>query len=84
MILQALKAHPSPVIPFSVSFLTVPPEQFRLGFPEPQSFKMLEVAHPRVESTQVSADQGALSSRLTDDSHHTNVIPPEDQGCQAN
>lgn len=30
------------------------------------------------------ADQGALSSRLTDDSHHANVISPEDQGCQAN
>lgn len=30
----------------------------------------------------MSTDQGALSSRLTDDSHHANVISHDDQGCQ--
>lgn len=62
----------------------MPSEKFRLDFPKSESFKMLSVAHSRVGSTQMPEDQGALSSRLTNDSHHANVISPEDQGCQAN
>lgn len=45
---------------------------------------MLQITHPRMESTPTPVDQGALGSRMTDDSHRANVIPPEDQSCQVN
>lgn len=37
---------------------------------------MLQITHPRMESTPTPVDQGALGSRMTDDSHRANVIPP--------